>query len=75
MKRIDKACCGDCAQCQMLADGEVEMTSCVLDQIFRKLQKIESVINDSKNFSLASLPEKRAVSKTKNKEQDVQEND
>lgn len=75
MKRIDKACCGDCAQCQLLADGEVEMTSCVLDQIFRRLQRIESVINDSKALALASTSERKAASKNQKKEQDVQEDD
>lgn len=53
MNRIDKACCGDCAQCQLLANGEVDMTHCVLDQIFRRLQKIEKVIS-SKASQLAS---------------------
>ena len=52
MNRIDKACCGDCAQCQLLANSEVDMTHCVLDQIFRRLQKIEKAIS-SKASQLA----------------------
>lgn len=75
MKRIDKACCGDCAECQLLANGEVEMTPCILDQMFRRLQRLESVINDSKTLALASATESKAVSKNQKKEQDVQEND
>lgn len=75
MKRIGKACCGDCAECQLLANGEVEMTPCILDQMFRRLQRLESVINDSKTLALASATESKAVSKNQKKEQDVQEND
>lgn len=75
MKRIDKACCGDCAECRLLANGEVEMTPCILDQMFRRLQRLESVINDSKTLALASATESKAVSKNQKKEQDVQEND
>lgn len=36
--RLKKECCGDCATCELLADGEVEMIPCVLDQLFRRVQ-------------------------------------
>ncbi len=36
--RLKKECCGDCAQCELLAGGEVEMVPCVLDQLFRRVQ-------------------------------------
>lgn len=75
MNRIDKACCGDCAQCQLLADGKVDMVPCILDQLFRKVQNIERMINDSKALALASTSERKAASKNQKKEQDVQEDD
>ena len=71
MNRIDKVCCGDCAQCQLLADGAVDMVPCILDQLFRKVQNIERVINDSKPSALASTAEKKPSSKNVNKEEYV----
>ena len=38
MNRINKECCGDCAKCQLLASGEVEMLPCAIDQIFKRVQ-------------------------------------
>lgn len=38
MSRLDKACCGDCAKCELLANGEVDMTPCILDQLFKRQQ-------------------------------------
>lgn len=38
MSRLTKICCGDCAQCELLAEGAVEMIPCVLDQLFRRVQ-------------------------------------
>ncbi len=44
MSRIDKACCGDCAQCALLADGVVEMVPCVLDQIFKRQELLGEAV-------------------------------
>lgn len=44
MNRIDKGCCGDCAKCTLLANGEVDMVPCALDQILRRVQRLESLI-------------------------------
>ena len=38
MKRLEQTCCGDCANCELLADGAVEMVPCILDQMFKRVQ-------------------------------------
>lgn len=38
MGRTEKTCIGDCACCPLLAEGEVEMVPCILDQIFKRQQ-------------------------------------
>ena len=76
MNRIDKACCGDCAQCQLLADGAVDMVPCILDQLFRKVQNIERIINNGKPSALASTAtEKKPTNKNIKKDDYVQEDD
>lgn len=40
--RIEGRCVGDCAKCQLLQEGAVDMIPCVLDQIFRRVQ-VQSV--------------------------------
>lgn len=46
MNRIDKGCCGDCAQCALLADGKVDMVPCALDQILRRVMRLEKKMDD-----------------------------
>ncbi len=53
MNRIDKSCCGDCAQCALLADGKVDMVPCALDQILRRLMRLEKKM-DGKPETLAA---------------------
>ena len=53
MNRIDKGCCGDCAQCALLADGKVDMVPCALDQILRRLMRLEKKM-DGKPEALAA---------------------
>ena len=53
MNRIDKSCCGDCAQCALLADGKVDMVPCALDQILRRVMRLEKKI-DGKLENLAA---------------------
>ena len=53
MNRIDKGCCGDCAQCALLADGKVDMVPCALDQILRRLMRLEKKM-DGKPENLAA---------------------
>lgn len=49
MNRVDKACCGDCAKCALLANGEVDMIPCALDQILRRVQRLECNIEEANN--------------------------
>ena len=44
MNRVDGICCGDCSKCTLLANGEVDMIPCILDQIFRRVQTNENEI-------------------------------
>lgn len=44
MSRIQGLCKGDCSMCELLANGEVDMIPCVLDQIFQRVQRNEKVI-------------------------------
>jgi hypothetical protein len=53
MNRVDKGCCGDCAQCALLADGKVDMVPCALDQILRRLMRLERLV-ENKKASLAA---------------------
>jgi hypothetical protein len=38
MKRLEQTCCGDCASCDLLNDGAVDMIPCILDQMFKRVQ-------------------------------------
>ena len=67
MNRVDKPCCGDCAQCTLLNNGDVDMIPCVLDQIFRRLQRLESVAGD-KAISIAA--ECEPIKKNRNVQKD-----
>lgn len=44
MSRIQGLCKGDCSRCELLANGEVDMIPCVLDQIFQRVQRNEKAI-------------------------------
>lgn len=50
MSRLQGKCGGDCSNCELLVNGEVDMIPCVLDQIFQRLQRSEK--------SIASIIEK-----------------
>lgn len=73
MNRVEQACPGDCAKCQLLADNKVDMIPCVLDQLFRRIQRIENSINEVQEAVAPSVP--MVASFEENKEQNVQEND
>lgn len=40
MARLTQVCPGDCSKCELLANGTVDFTACILDQIFQKQQCI-----------------------------------
>lgn len=48
MSRVKGICMGDCGSCELLAREEVDMVPCVLDQIFRRVQKQEAEISELK---------------------------
>lgn len=53
MNRVDKGCCGDCAACALLADGKVDMVPCALDQILRRVMRLERLA-ENKEAGLAA---------------------
>ena len=64
--RVEGKCIGDCRNCQLLANGEVDMIPCILDQIFIRTRKIEkenafirrsldSMMQDRNTIQLAGL--------------------
>jgi hypothetical protein len=50
MNRVSGICCGDCSKCTLLANGEVDMIPCILDQIFRRVQTNETEIATLKDM-------------------------
>lgn len=78
MGRLEGVCGGDCARCELLASGQVDMVPCILDQIFRRVQRLESEIESSKKVTLVAgvEPKKNTRSSNNSKQtQDVQEDD
>lgn len=55
MMRVEGKCIGDCSRCQLLADGEVDMVPCILDQIFSKVRKNEREIAEIKKLLSENL--------------------
>lgn len=40
IRKLDKACPGDCSKCELLQTGEIsDMVPCILDQIFHRVQE------------------------------------
>lgn len=58
--RVEGKCCGDCGSCQLLANGQVDMIPCVLDQIFQRVRKLEeqSINKGKKRTNIAEIPDK-----------------
>lgn len=54
MSRLNKQCPGDCSKCELLANSEVSMVPCILDQIFQRVQKLE-IGNSTMNQSILEL--------------------
>lgn len=42
MERLKENCPGDCTQCKLLQSGEVNMIPCILDQIFKRVQFLQT---------------------------------
>ena len=76
MNRLTTSCCGDCAVCKLLANGEVDMIPCILDQLFRKVQRLEEMIEEKKLDTLAAeVPKRKTQCVTKKPDNYVQEDD
>lgn len=45
MARLEGRCPGDCTKCQLLADGQVEMELCMLDQVFQRTRRNEEKLD------------------------------
>lgn len=63
MNRVKGTCVGDCSKCELLLTGEVDMIPCILDQIFRRVQKnekemesLKSLVSTEKKVTLVGEP-------------------
>lgn len=72
MARIGQTCPGDCSNCDLLAEGYVEMVPCILDQIFQRVRKNESVLEalSARLSSDTGLPRLADVGVNINKEKE-----
>lgn len=61
MMRVEGKCIGDCSRCQLLADGEVDMVPCILDQIFSKVRKNEREIAEMKKLLSENLESRGCI--------------
>ena len=50
-------CKGDCAKCELLKEGRVELVPCAVDQMFRRVQRMEKNIEKLMAGGTASLAE------------------
>ena len=52
-------CKGDCAQCELVKEGKVDMVACAIDQTFQRVRrmekKIESIVGGGVT-TIAELP-------------------
>lgn len=68
MSRLQGTCKGDCSKCDLLANGEVDMMPCVMDQMFQRVQKNERMLAEI--LKLASKNKITLVGVEQNKEED-----
>ena len=45
MARLEGKCPGDCTKCRLLAEGQVQMEICMLDQVFQRTRKNEEKLD------------------------------
>lgn len=55
--RVEGKCIGDCSKCQLLANGEVDMIPCILDQIFRRVRMNEREMSEIRELLSAKSKE------------------
>lgn len=70
--RVEGKCIGDCSKCQLLANGEVDMIPCILDQIFSRTRKNEREIMTIREM-LQSDGVKNKISLASTEEQDEED--
>lgn len=75
MSRVKGTCKGDCGSCELLANGEVDMIPCVLDQIFQRVQKNEKAVAELNSKIDSRCRIDFSGVEPVNVEEDVQEND
>ena len=63
MARLEGKCPGDCTKCRLLAEGQVPMEICMLDQVFQRTQRNEEKLDlilsklNSQNQSISLVRE------------------
>lgn len=45
MARLEGKCPGDCTQCRLLEEGQVQMEICMLDQVFQRTRRNEEKLD------------------------------
>lgn len=72
MARLEGKCPGDCTKCRLLAEGQVQMEICMLDQVFQRTRKNEEKLDlilkklnsPSQNMSLVREPSEKEEAET-----------
>ena len=72
MSRLEGKCPGDCTKCRLLAEGQVQMEICMLDQVFQRTMKNEEKLDlilkklnsPSQNISLVREPSEKEEAET-----------
>lgn len=61
MARIDGKCIGDCSRCELLANGDVDMIPCILDQIFSRVRKTEKEVSEMRKSISDNMADKQKI--------------
>lgn len=76
MSRVNAVCPGDCASCELLARGEVDMVPCAIDQIFRIVRRQADELRELRATIAAEKKTPfRGVTNLNTENYDVQTND
>lgn len=59
-------CKGDCAQCELVKEGKVDMVACAIDQTFQRVQRMEKKIEKIMAGGTQSLAEVEPLTTTIN---------
>lgn len=72
MARLEGKCPGDCTKCRLLAEGQVQMEICMLDQVFQRTRRNEEKLDlilkklnsPNQNMSLVREPSEKEEAET-----------